>query len=127
MKYLMLKSIVAVIFVSLAGALVACSKGEPNLKVGKWGPQSMVLGDIPNKQPDGRLGIWIEVSREGGPGDVQVLFDGIPQPTAIKSDGVTTGVPPEQLMKVGKIEVVIKQLSTGKTYPVGTFVINPRQ
>jgi hypothetical protein len=105
----------------------ACSIDCFDLKIGKWGPQSMVLGDIPNKQPNGYLGIWIQVTGEQRIGEVEVLFDGKPFHGTVKTKLITTGIPPEELTQPGKKEIVIKQVLTGKTFPVGTFVIDSMQ
>src|SRR4029078_12352733 len=32
---------------------------QASLIVDNWGPQSMKVGDIPNKQPNGQIGLWI--------------------------------------------------------------------
>jgi len=115
------------IVLALVTFVISCTKEKPDLQVGNWGPQSMVLGEIPNKQPDGGLGIWIEVTRQEGPDDVQILFDGVPQVTAFHEKVVTMSVPPKQLTQPGNKEIVIRQVSTGKFLPVGTFVINPKR
>jgi FkbM family methyltransferase len=105
----------------------ACSKDCVDFKVGTWGPHSMTVGDIPNKQPNGYLGIWIQVTSEQGIGEVKVLFDGQPFNGYVSEKLITTGIPPSQLVQPGKKEIVIKQVSTGKTFPVGTFVISPER
>lgn len=134
----LLKFIKVALFVSVA-VLAACSKNDVpankpsaaavsavELKVGNWGPQSSTAGDIPNKQPDGSLGLWIQVSGEQGLGDMQVLFAGQPaKATAVQDKLITAAISPEQLAQTGNKEVVIKQVSTGKTFSVGTFNVTP--
>jgi hypothetical protein len=76
----------------------------------------MVLGDIPNKQPDGNLGIWIQVTCGRGIGDVHILFNGMRQPTSVHASLLTTRVPPEELTQPVKKKIVIKQVLTGKLF-----------
>ena len=95
-----------------------------NLDVESWGPQSMLLGSIPNRQPDGSLGIWIRVSGVRGMGDLCVFFDGQPMNTTVREGLITIGVPPSLLSKPGTKPVIIEELPTGKTFTVGAFSIN---
>ena len=96
-----------------------------NLEVTKWGPQSANVGTVPNKQPNGSMGIWIQVSGTQGLGNVQVLFDGQSVKTAVREKVITAAIPSEQIAKAGNKEVVIKQTKTGKVFPVGTFAVKP--
>jgi hypothetical protein len=110
-----------------AGVLVACGKTEPSsvdLKVGNWGPQSTVVKNIPNQQPDGSAGIWIEISGAHELGEAQVLFSGEPaKKTVVQSKLITAAIGPENFTQVGNKEIAIKQVSTGKVFPVGTFKV----
>ncbi|MCX5848706.1 MAG: hypothetical protein NTW65_04590 [Deltaproteobacteria bacterium] len=91
------------------------------LKIKNWGPRSMVVGNIPNKQPDGVMGIWILASGVPGLGKVEVLFDGQPAITTVSKKGMSAAIAPERLTRPGKKEVAIRQFLTGKTFPVGVF------
>jgi hypothetical protein len=126
-------TILATLF--MAALLSACDNGTPpqqktsatastsvDLKVGNWGPQSTKVGVIPNQQPDGGMGIWIEVSGTQGLGEAQVLFGGQPaMVTSVQEKGITASIAPEQLTELGKKELVIKQIATNKLFPVGVF------
>lgn len=96
------------------------------LKVIKWAPHSMALGKIPdrNKAPDGSLGMWVEVSDTDGLGKTELLIAGQPaKSTFMKKNLITASISPEQLGLEGKNEILIRQVSTGKTFPVGVFII----
>ena len=68
------------------------------------------------------MGIWIEVSRAQGLGEIQVLFSGKPvMATFVQEKVITAEIAPEQLSEPGKKEVVIKQVATNKLFPVGVF------
>ena len=47
--------------------LPASTADLTELKVINWGPQSAPVGTVPNKQPDGNMGIWIQVAGTQGP------------------------------------------------------------
>ena len=95
-----------------------------DLKVTNWGPQETKVGVVPNPQPDGNMGLWIQVNDTQGLGEVQVLFGGQPGSTAVVVDKVITiAVAPAQLAAAGDKDVVIKQVSSQKAFPVGTFKI----
>jgi hypothetical protein len=129
MKKLIVNLMCVVIVLSLGALTVGCgnSAETSELKVSNWGPQSMTLGEIPNKQLTGDLGVWIQVTGKKN-GDYQVQFNGRSL-EAVGGDAnlITAGVPPALLGAVGAKEVVIKEIKTGKTYLVGKFVINPVQ
>lgn len=94
------------------------------LKVSNWGPQSAIFGKNPNKQPDGSMGIWIDVSGMQGLGEAQVLFAGQPaKSTSIQEKLITAAITTDQLAVVGEKEIVIQQIGSGKQFPVGIFKI----
>lgn len=93
-----------------------------NLKIGNWGPQSINAGVIPNKQANGSMGIWIEVSGGQGLGEAQVLFSGQPaKSTSVQTKLITAAIAPGNFSQVGKNEISIRQVSTGKVFHVGMF------
>ncbi|MES2025435.1 MAG: hypothetical protein V4448_07755 [Pseudomonadota bacterium] len=132
MKSLTMISILAVVVM-----VSACDKTEQTnqktslpatpvfeLKVVNWGPKSAKVGTNPNKQPDGSMGVWIEVVGTQGLGDAQVLFGGQPaKGTSVQDKNVNAAISTEELIQPGSKDVVVKQISTGKTYPVGTFTV----
>ena len=130
-----MKQLTILATLSLAAILSACDNGTPpqqkipanaaaavELKVINWGPQSTNVGIIPNKQPNGVMGIWIEVSGTQGFGEAQVLFGGQPAAaTYVQEKVITAAIAPAQLAEPGKKEIVIKQIATNKVFPVGVF------
>lgn len=122
-----------------ATVLSACDKVKQNnaessvvassaieFRVNNWGPQSTKAEINPNKQPDGSMGIWIEVSGAQGLGEVQVLFSGNPaKSTSVQGKLITAAIGVDQLSITGDKEIAVKQIETGKIFSVGTFkVIN---
>lgn len=94
------------------------------LKVIRWGPQTTDVVSIPNIQPDGNMGLWIEVADTEGLGDAQVFFAGQPAKiTEVREKLILALIPRAQINEVGHKEVIIKQVSSGKKFPVGTFVV----
>lgn len=130
-----MKSLTTIGILAVAIILSACDKTEQadkktsaavpstfELKVVNWGPQSAKIGTNPNKQPDGSTGIWIEVSGTQGLGEAQVLFSGQPaKSTSIQDKLITAAIATDQLAVAGDKEVAIKQIGTGKIFPVGIF------
>lgn len=99
-----------------------------DLSIPNWGPQSVEIGTIPNKQPDGTMGIWIEVSNTQGLGDAQVIFDGkTAKSTSVQDKLITVAITPDQLKTSGNKQIYIKQTSTGRLFNVGTFIVNPKK
>ncbi len=96
---------------------------KPELTITNWGPQTANVGTNPNIQPDGSLGIWISVSDTQGSGEVQVTFGGESMHTVVQDKLITAAIPAKQLSQVGSKEVLIKQISTGRVYSVGTFIV----
>jgi hypothetical protein len=94
------------------------------LEITNWGPRSAKVGTISNKQPDGSMGIWIEVKSTKGLGEAQLMFGGqSAKVTSVMEKHVNAAISIEQINQSGNKEVVIKQISTGKTYPVGIFIV----
>lgn len=90
--------------------------------VGNWGPQETIAGVIPNLQPGGAMGVWIQLPSAETYGDFEVIFDGMAAlVTSVQKDLVTAAIAPQLLEKPGQIEVQIKQLATGKLVTVGVF------
>jgi len=96
---------------------------KPELTVTNWGPQTASVGTNPNIQPNGSMGIWIAVSDTQGFGEAQVIFGGEPVRTVVQDKLITAAIPVRQLNQVSSKEVLIKQISTGRVYTVGTFIV----
>lgn len=95
------------------------------MKVNNWGPRLAEEGVIPNIQPGGAMGVWIEVSETQGVGELEVYFNGQRAlKTSVQEKLITAAISPEMLTKPGKYSVVVKQLSTNKLLIVGDFELN---
>ena len=86
----------------------------------------MALGDIPNKLPNSYLGIWIQVTDEHWAARSRFYLGRKPFPGYVATKVIATAIPPSELTQPGEKEIVIKQVSTEKTFPVGTFVIKSK-
>lgn len=133
-----MKKLILIGILSIAAILSACGKAEQSnqkisveasptfeLKVVNWGPQSAKAGTNPNTQPDGSMGLWIEVAGTQGLGEAQVFFAGQPAKlTSIQDKLITAAIGPDQVAVSGVREISIKQVGTGKLFPVGIFKVS---
>ena len=72
------------------------------------------------------MGIWIEVSGAQRLGEAQVLFSGQPaKTTSVQEKLITAAIADDQLAVIGNKEIAIKQIETGKLFPVGTLKVVP--
>lgn len=123
-----MKKLLLLYIFTIVAFTVSCSSSsdeDKNLKVLKWGPDQVKAGTVPNKQPDGKMGLWIDVSSTEGIGEVQILVEGRPSPTAIQPKTITTGIAPEELSVVGDKKIEIKVNNTGQIIPVGVLKVTP--
>ena len=96
------------------------------LVVSNWAPRSASVGKIPNIQPNGGMGLWIKASLPEGFGEADVLFDGHPAlitNVSVAEQLITSSISPTLFSHVGESEVVIKQRSSGKLFPIGVFKV----
>lgn len=101
------------------------AKSLKDLEVINWGPQSAIIGSIPNKQPDGSIGLWIKVSSTEGLMDAQVIFDGKPaKTTSIQNKLITAAIDPEQIKVSGEKNIYLKQAKTGELFFIGVFNVD---
>lgn len=99
-----------------------------DFKIINWGPKSTELGLVPNKQADGNMGIWIEVSSTQWFGDAQVIFNGdIAKSISIQDKLITLAIEPAQLETLGNKKIYIKQVRTGKLFYVGAFTVSGKK
>lgn len=133
-----MKKLTLIVSLTLASLLSACGKNEPapapaapaasaapfEMSVSSWGPQTTVAGVIENKQPTGGMGVWIDVSGTQGLGEAEVLFDGKPgKHINVDQKLITVEIDPSLIAVAGKYAVAVKQISTGKLFPVGVFEV----
>lgn len=114
----------ASIAASVSTAPLPGTPTSAELKINNWGPQSSKAGQIPNKQPDGSMGIWISVPSTKNFGEAQVVFGGQPaRVTSVQENAINAAVDGNLLKQAGVKEVMVKQISTGKLITVGQFKI----
>jgi hypothetical protein len=90
------------------------------LVVTNWGPQSTTPGVVPNRQPDGSLGIWIQAT--GTRPQMQVFFAGkAAKITTVQPNLITAAVDAGELRGDGVKDVAVKDGLDGKTYVIGQF------
>jgi hypothetical protein len=85
----------------------------------------MNIGITPNIQPDGGMGLWIEVSGKKNLGEFQVKFD--EKTIEIVGGGdelITASIPILLLQSPGEHIVSLKRVQDGKNFMVGTFLID---
>ncbi len=130
MKHITLAGILAI-----AAVVAGCDKADQTnqktpsvteplteLKVHNWGPQTALAGTVPNPQPDGNMGIWIQVAGTQGLGEVQISFAGQAVKAPVIQDKlITIAVAPGQLAEPGDKEIAIKQTATNNVFKVGIF------
>lgn len=130
-----MKNLTMISILAVAAIVSACDKAEQanqktsvpasstfELKVVNWGPQSAKVGTNPNKQPDGSMGVWIEVASTHALGEAQVIFGGqTAKSTSIQEKLITAAISPDQFAVAGDKDIAIKQIGTGKIFPVGIF------
>ena len=70
------------------------------------------------------MGIWIQVEDTKGLGPAQVFVGStLGDPTNVERKIRTAGFPPEVITKAGNKEVTVKQISSGKSFSVGTLKV----
>lgn len=111
------------------GEFVVLDKEEPiqlkdiSIKFKRWSPQSTKRGIVPHAQSDGYAGLWFQLEADPGLGKVQIYFDGKPVATHSRGLIITAGIPVEQFNKPGTKKIVVRQVSTGRDFEVGEFVV----
>jgi hypothetical protein len=103
------------------------SNGAAKLHVLNWGPRTTSAGVVPNVQPGGGAGIWIQVENAQDVGDVRVLFGGrAAMSTGTSPSTITAAISADMFDTPGTHEVSIEQVRTGETIKVGSFSISPK-
>jgi hypothetical protein len=94
--------------------------------VESWGPQRTRAGTPFNEQPDGASAFWIRVGCF--PESTVVTLAGTEVKTTLRpADGlITTHIVDHSLYREpGEYAVELRDTETGRTHPVGTFVVQP--
>jgi hypothetical protein len=103
--------------------LVERSSGS--FKLVDWGPRTTALGLIPNKQPDGNIGIWIKFDGTLNPSRLELLVDGLPAIRTVLQDGlVTAAVDASAVRNPSRRTLEVALRSDGKNIPIGIFRVN---
>jgi len=94
------------------------------LEVANWGPRSTFSGVVPNPQSGGFAGMWIQTNVDPDFGVVQLIFDGKPAKlTQFNGELITAAIDAENFKMPGEKRISIRQVLTGREFPVGTFVV----
>ena len=102
----------------------AAAKPAAELKLGNWGPQETPAGTPFNQQPNGKSGLWIEVTGLDLTAGAQVVFGDQPLDDVTVSDKlVTAAIPPALLQAAGDRKVVVIENGSKRQLPVGTFKV----
>ena len=100
------------------------AKPAAELKLGNWGPQETPAGTPFNQQPNGKSGLWIEVTGLDLNAGAQVMFGDQPLDDVTVSDKlVTAAIPPALLQAAGDRKVVVIENGSKRQLPVGTFKV----
>lgn len=98
--------------------------GGAAFEVQDWGPRNMVLGDIPNRQANGGLGLWLRVNGPCSAGEICLSCGGTDVAVYCSPGLVTAEIPAALLGKVGGYELKLRHVLTDKVTPIGTLVVN---
>ena len=105
----------------------AATKPAAELKLGNWGPQETPAGTPFNQQPNGKSGLWIEVTGLDLNAGAQVMFGDQPLDDVTVSDKlVTAAIPPALLQAAGDRKVVVIENGSKRQLPVGTFKVTAK-
>jgi len=86
-----------------------------------WGPQTAVLGEAFNRQPDGIAAFWVRIgcaSREA-----VLMLDEVALPTTVRSDLVTARVPHHADLGRGHHTLELFDRASGELLEIGTLEI----
>ena len=102
-------------------------KEEADIQVLDWGPRQTAPGMVPNRQIDGGGGLWITIREVGtkkvGPMAIYFAGQSAFYRTTFTGQVITATLPPRFFNRPGKHEVSLKQLVTGRVFPVGYFQV----
>lgn len=99
-----------------------------DLQVINWGPQRAAKGEVPNPQPGGGVGVWINISSDSE----RLVNDGIDifigeikaDNLNIQKDLITASFNPSFTNESGEYKLYVQNKTTGAQTLVGTFVIS---
>lgn len=110
-----------------AEELAKLAAGAAKMRVLNWGPRSTPAGTVPNAQPDGTAGIWVQVADAADIGDVRMTLDGQPaSSTGVSPAAITAAFAPALFSAEGDHEIAIEQLFTGTVIKVGSFSVTKK-
>ncbi len=120
-KFTIISGVVIGIGLSAFVYKVATNK---TLEIYNWGPQETIVGIIPNLQPDGNAGIWIETGITKGLGKLEVCIDGVPIHTEVTTNLITASIPKEYFQETKKLTISIQNDDNRIKNIIGTLHIN---
>ncbi len=90
-------------------------------EVDRWGPNQAVVGEAFNRQPDGSAAFWVRIGC--APREAVLMLDGVPLPTAVRSDLVTARVPHFGDLDRGHHPLELVDRASGERLVVGNLEI----
>ncbi len=96
-------------------------KSEVFCEIERWGPDHVPQGQVFNEQSDGSAAFWVRIGC--APDGSQLVLDGKPLPTTVRSGIVTARVPHYGELSVGNHELRIHDPGSGETLTVGQLTI----
>ena len=94
------------------------------LEIYNWGPQESIVGTVPNLQPNGNAGIWIETGMTKGLGKLEVCIDGVPIHTEVALNLITASIPKEYFQQSKKLTITVQNDDNRIKKLVGILKIN---
>lgn len=96
------------------------------LEIYNWGPQdTIVSGEVPNKQPDGNAGLWIQTSMTIGLGKLEILVNGESIQTQIDRTLITGLIPKELFQNENTLHIEILHVRSQKYFDIGNLKVVP--
>lgn len=100
------------------------SKADCEFLLTSWGPKQSMLGEIPNVQPDGNMGIWIKCRCTTTLKKWKLSFNGhLVDLTVENAELYTASVSPLLLNTAGVKDIYLIDTAVQKTIPIGSFLV----
>lgn len=97
------------------------SRSRVFCEVERWGPDHAPQGQAFNEQPDGSAAFWVRIGC--APETAQLVLEGEPLPTTVRSNIVTARVPHYAQLAKGEHKLVLHDPESDEKLTVGTMSI----
>lgn len=100
------------------------SENPAELSIVRWGANKTQAGEAFNVQPDGKSGMWFQLSSAPPLGKIAGTIGGKPLISVVAKGNIVAGtVPADYLSTPGTYPVVITIATTGQKIEVGNFIV----